>query len=182
MFVDAEDGVAERGVAFQRAPDGHPRHPNRVEDVLVVAGLPVGIEELLGNTVDELRLGSEVFEEIGSEAAVCAGIADDCEAWVVTIGRFVKVGLEDVTFGDLPKAIGLQVPKRVLGSCRAGRTEVLEETAEVFLDVREWDQAIFATLECRQRVEKEEWFVRCAFVASSPNVDLGEAVEDLVAS
>jgi len=178
VFVDPEDRVAEGRVAFERATNRHPWHADRVEDVVVVGRFPMSVEELLGNRVDEVGLGAECVVEIRGQAAVGAGAADNGESRVVAVGCFVEVGLEGVALGDLPKAIRLQVPKRILGPGGPRWAEVLEECAEVALNFGEWDQSVFATLECGQGIEQEQWFVRGPFTATTPNVDLGETVED----
>jgi len=64
VFVDPKDRVAECRVAFERATHCDPWHADGVEDVVAVGGLPMGIEELLGDVVDEVGLSAEGVEEV----------------------------------------------------------------------------------------------------------------------
>jgi len=158
VFVDPEDRVAESRVAFERVTHCYPWHANGVEDVVVVRGLPMSIEELLGDVVGEVGLVAECVVEVCGQAAVGTDLADDGESRVVPVGRVVDVGLESSTLRDLPETVRLQVPERVLGPGSAGWAEVLEETAEFFLNPGKCDQPVFATLECCQGVaEGEAW-------------------------
>ena len=70
------------------------------------------------------------------------------------------------------------MPEGVLGPGGAGRAEVVEKVAYVFLDAGEGDEPVLAALERRQGVEKEQRLVWGPFVAPAPDVDGGEAVEE----
>ena len=87
--------------------------------------------------------------------------------------------MQDFALRDFPQAIGLQVPERVLGPGGPRWAEVFQKTADAFFDVRERDQAIFTALERGQGVEEEQWLVRGAFFSPAPDVDGGEAVEEV---
>lgn len=88
--------------------------------------------------------------------------------------------MQDFALRDFPQAIGLQVPERVLGPGGARWAKVFQETADAFLDARERDQAIFTALERRQGVKKEQRLVWGPFFAPAPDVDGGEAVEEVL--
>jgi len=64
VFVDSEDRVAEGRVAFERAAHRYPRHPDRVENIFVVGGLPMGFEELLSDLIDKVWSRSKCLEEV----------------------------------------------------------------------------------------------------------------------
>ncbi len=88
--------------------------------------------------------------------------------------------MKDFALRDLPQAIGLQVPEWVLGPGSARWAKVFQQTAGAFLDAHERYQAIFTALECRQGVQKEQRLVWGPFFTPVPDVDGGEAVEEVL--
>jgi hypothetical protein len=144
VFVDPEDRVAEGRVAFERATHRDPWHADRVEDVVVVRGLPMGVEELLGDVVDEVGLSAEMSVQIRPKSTPRVDLTQFL--WWDVPSRVLKTN-KRISFSHFPESIFLQAPKRILGPGGAGWAEVLEECAEVVLNLGEWDQSVFATLE-----------------------------------
>ena len=72
------------------------------------------------------------------------------------------------------------MPEGVLGPSDAWRAEVFQKTADAFFDTCEWDQTIFTALQRRQGVEKEQWLMWRPLFAPTPDVDGGEAVEEVL--
>ena len=141
--------------------------------------LPMVFEQLLGDAVNEVGFRAETIVQFRGEAPVCSDLTNDREAWIVPVRCGVEVGLKRLSLGNLPEAVRLQVPKRILGSSRARRAEVLQEPSDVLLYSSKRNQALITALERGQCVEQEQGLVRRPFATSSPNVDVGEMVEDL---
>ena len=160
VLVDAEDGVAEGRIARSSPSHLDVRHSHGVEDIVVERWLPMVFEQLLGDAVNEVGFRAETIVQFRGEAPVCSDLTNDREAWIVPVRCGVEVGLKRLSLGNLPEAVRLQVPKRILGSSRARRAEVLQEPSDVLLYSSKRNQALITALERGQCVEQEQGLVR----------------------
>jgi len=181
VLVDSEDVVAEGRVARAATRHLNVGHADRVKDVVVERGLPMVFEKLLGDVVDEVGTSAKCGIEISGDASLRSLTDQHRSRWVVFSRAALKLGVQCVELSNLPETIRLEVPERVLRvEAFPRRAELGEELSEVLVQFLERHQARLAPLDSRKGVQQEQGLVRGAFVTAAPNVDLGEACEELV--
>jgi hypothetical protein len=137
VFVDAENGFAECGVARTAACDLDERHPNGIQNVAVERSLPVVFEEAGYDVVHQIRADSKAVVEIGGQAALGLG-AQEHRFWrVVLPGPLIQISFQVVDLRDIPQAIRPEMPKRVL------RVKALARGAEIHEQFPEWSVEVF---------------------------------------
>ena len=142
--------------------------------------LPVILEELGCDSVDEIGARTECGIEVRGEAAFGFGSDQHRPGWVVLPRAPLEIRIQLVELWNLPQAVRLQVPKWVLRvKALSWRAEFSEEFLEALVQLLEQRQSWFAPLETCERVEEQQRLVRRALVPSSPEVEVGEAFEEL---
>jgi len=177
VLVDPQDQVAEIGVPEATLDVDDPGHADGVEQILVDRDREVVVEQAGDDGVDEGGVASQALVERLGEAAVGVDRADRGDPGIVAPGGLVEVGLERSPLRDLPEAVGLEVPERVLGAGLAGRPEVREELAESQLEVGEGDEARLAPLQPGELVKQQERLVRGSLSPAPPHGDAGETLD-----